>query len=120
MRFNRLGKLNFPFLSMFLGLLSVIGILGNLLSIFLIRKCRLRLGSIFNHILCCLLILHTLYMVTNMLTVASQWNNWVVLIVLFRYLLYPLKPLFFYSSTFLTVLMARERLKAIIHPWEYR
>ena len=40
--------------------------------------------------------------------------------VVFRHFLYLLKPFGLHASTFLTVLMARERHRAIRHPLEYR
>ena len=40
--------------------------------------------------------------------------------LLFSNFLYPCKPMLLYTSTFLTVLMARERFHAVKHPIEYR
>lgn len=76
--------------------------------------------SVFNSILSCLLIIHTFYILTNMILVLRMWNQSPFLDYLFPHFLYPLKPLLLHSSTFLTAVMARERYKAIRHPLEYR
>ena len=106
--------------------LGAIGILLNLLAIPVL--CRMRINSIFNKLLICLLILHTVY-ISCILLIQSMWPAWdddpqniseTWFILSFSYVLRPLQKTMRYSSTFFTTLMARQRCLAIKHPIEYR
>ena len=107
-------------------MIGSIGIVSNLLAIPIL--CSFRIKSIFNNLLICLLILHTVYLICVVLTeiILQVWVNdpqtisktWIL--VSFSYVLRPLKHIMQYSSTFLTTLMARQRFLAIRHPIEYR
>ena len=105
---------------------GIIGIISNLLAIPVL--CGRCMKSIFNKLLICLLILHTFYIISSLLTVAI-WPPWKIneddtnplwSITLFRFVLRPLNHLMLFSSIFITVLMARQRYLAIRHPIEYR
>ena len=78
------------------------------------------LSSVFNSMLASLLGLHSLYILAAMTHVLRVQTPSALLDLLFTHLLYPLKPLFLHAATLLTVIMARERCKAIRHPLEYR
>ena len=98
------------------------GFLVNFSAILLLFSAP-RLSSVFNSMLTSLLVLHTLYLVNNMTIVARSAlldETSLVLDTLFVKFLYPFKPTLLYTTTFLTVGMARERYKAIRHPLEYR
>ena len=103
-----------------------IGIISNLLAIPILSSPGM--NSIFNKLLICLLILHTIYISSVILT-ESMWPVWkddphnsfdAWVFILFSFVLHPLKQLMRYSSTFITVLMARQQYLAIRHPIEYR
>ena len=106
--------------------IAVIGIVSNLAAIPIL--CVNAMKSIFNKLLICLLILHTVYLI-GVLLMGIMWPEWknndeklseVWFIVLFSFVVYPLQQLMLYSSTFITTLMARQRYLAIRHPIEYR
>ena len=101
---------------------GIFGIISNLLMIPILSSTSMR--SIFNRLLACLLMIHTVYIMTTLTIYIGQtewiggskeWFN-----ILFPFVLHPLRPLMLYSSSFITVLMARQRYLAIRHPWEYR
>ena len=103
-------------------IMGVFGIVSNLLMIPILSSSSMK--SIFNRLLACLLIIHTIYISTTLTIYIGQtdwmegrkdWFN-----ILFPFVLHPLRPLMLYSSSFITVLMARQRYLAIRHPWEYR
>ena len=99
---------------------SVIGIVGVLMNLFsiCILSCDNRLKSLFNRILACLLIVHSLYICS---TIANYIGRmYFPYSLMFAYFLYPLRPLTLHASTLITVLMARQRFLAIRHPVEYR
>ena len=86
--------------------------------------------SIFNKLLICLLVLHTVYICCVLLT-ETMWKasdendnsqtiseSW--FIISYSFVLHPLQQLMRISSTFFTILMARQRYLAIRHPVEYR
>ena len=107
-------------------LLGGFGICLNLLAIPILFKKQL--NNIFNKLLICLLMLHTVYIVCVLLT-EMMWPAWddnfqgiseYWFIFIFSYILHPLRHLMRYSSTFFTTLMARQRFLAIRHPIEYR
>ena len=95
---------------------GVFGLICNLFSIYILSCNRLR--SVFNRLLACLLMLHTVYICSTIVKFFSrkQYNQ----SLFFAYILYPLCPMALHASTFITVLMARERFLAIRHPVEYR
>lgn len=103
----------------------IIGIIGMISNVTAIPTlCSRKMKSIFNKLLICLLILHTIYLSGAILT-QIMWPDWeppgdAWFILLFSYVLYPLDPLMVYSSTFITILLARQRYLAIRHPIEYR
>ena len=104
-----------------------IGIVFNLMAIPIL--CGLIMKSIFNKLLICLLALHTAYICTGIMTDAI-WPPWITenspaasstwFILLFSFVLHPLKQFLLFSSIFITVLMSRQRYMAIRHPIEYR
>ena len=109
---------------------GIIGIISNLLAIPVL--CGSCMKSIFNKLLICLLILHTIYIISSLFTVAF-WPPWNIIedetlpsstplwfITLFRFILRPLNHMTLFASIFITVLMARQRYLAIRHPIEYR
>ena len=109
---------------------GIIGIISNLLAIPVL--CGSCMKSIFNKLLICLLILHTIYIISSLVTVVI-WPPWntnedntilsstpLLFITLFRFVLRPLNHMMLFSSIFITVLMARQRYLAIRHPIEYR
>ena len=104
-----------------------IGIVFNLMAIPIL--CGLVMKSIFNKLLICLLALHTAYICIGIITDAI-WPPWMTedspaasstwFILLFSFVLHPLKQFLLFSSIFITVLMSRQRYIAIRHPIEYR
>ena len=104
-----------------------IGIFSNLLAIPIL--CGRGMQSIFNKLLICLLILHTVYIFSS-LVAEAMWQPWendnpqdstpFWLIILFSFVLHPLKQLMLFSSIFITILMAKQRYMAIRHPIQYR
>ena len=106
--------------------IGIVGIISNVLAIPIL--CSSCMKSIFNRLLICLLILHTVYICSVLLT-ETMWPVWkndphniseAWFIILFSFVLHPLKQLMLYSSTYITVLLARQRYLAIRHPIEYR
>ena len=87
--------------------------MGNCLAIFILGTKRRHLSSVFNSMLTCLLVLHTFYIFTNMTLIMRRYVRSYILDFLFTHFLYPLKPMLHNASTFLTVVMAKERFKAI-------
>ena len=75
---------NYIFPPNILGVVASFGIMGNLLALYILISCRLRLGSVFNYILSCLLLVHTLYMIVNMIQVIRLWAPSFLLDVVFR------------------------------------
>jgi hypothetical protein len=106
-------------------IVGVIGIVSNLVAIPIL--CSPSMKSIFNKLLICLLILHTIYicgviskgMIWQRLDNDENRKSEVWSTIVFSYV-YPLPELMLYSSTFITMLMARQRYLAIRHPIEYR
>lgn len=108
-------------------IIGIIGIASNLLAIPIL--CNKSMKSVFNKLLICLLILHTIYIFCSILS-ETLWPEWekddqahisnFSFIILFSFILHPLKQLMLFSSIFITVLMARQRYLAIRHPVEYR
>ena len=113
--------------SVFQLIIGIIGIASNLLAIPIL--CNKSMRSVFNKLLICLLILHTIYIFCSILS-ETLWPEWekddqaqisnFSFIILFSFILHPLKQLMLFSSIFITVLMARQRYLAIRHPVEYR
>ena len=105
-------------------IVGLIGILANISAIPILRKKTMK--SCFNTLLICLLILHTVYTsaVILMEIISPTWDNpridGLKLIVIFYYVLDPLQHLMLYSSTIITVLLARQRYHALRYPIEYR
>ena len=107
--------------------IGIIGITSNLIAIPIL--CNKSMKSVFNKLLICLLILHTIYIFCSVLT-ENLWPEWEKddqsqifsdsFIILFPFILHPLKQFMLFSSIFITVLMARQRYLAIRHPVEYR
>ena len=106
--------------------IGVVGIVSNLTAI--PSLCSTRMKSVFNKLLLCLLIVHTVYIIA-VLSIQLMWPAWVDdsydksnawFIILFSFVLYPFEQIMLYSSTFITTLMARQRYIAIRHPIEYR
>lgn len=117
------------------------GILCNILAMLLLATSK-RLNSVFNKTLFFLLLIHTLFIVDSlMLELYKVYKGFIFNVIytkvrrekvkchIFMHMpffhtypqvIYPLKPTFHYTSTFLTVLMARERFQAVRHPVEYR
>lgn len=93
-----------------------LGLLSNLFAIYIL-SCE-KLKNLFNRLLACLLMVHTVYIFSTATIVLSRDHY--TRTVFFSYFLYPLRPLALHSSTFITVLMARQRFLAIRHPVEYR
>ena len=125
---------NVEFLKTIIGLESVaqltigiIGITSNLIAIPIL--CNKTMKSVFNKLLICMLILHTIYIFCSVLS-ENLWPESenddqkqifsYMFMILFRFILHPLKQFMLFSSIFITVLMARQRYLAIRHPVEYR
>ena len=99
----------------------VVGILGIIANTFAIQiLCSNRLVSFFNSLLACLLVMHTIYILSNLLVFLSHKSTLYIVSATFSYVLYPLRSVALHSSTYTTVLMARQRYLAIRHPIEYR
>ena len=90
--------------------LGAMGIVLNLLSIPVL--CSMRINSIFNKLLICLLLLHTVYIICILL-IQSMWPAWdddsqnisePWFILSFSYVLRPLQKTMRYSSTFLSLI----------------
>ena len=102
-----------------------VGIICNLLAIPLL--CGPVMKSVFNKLLICLLTLHTMY-IGSVLLIEIMWPAWknepriseAWFIISFSFVLHPLRQFMLYSSTFITVLIARQRYIAIRHPIQYR
>ena len=120
--YDRIESVSFWIEGVFQFIVGVFGIVANLLVITILGKARLR--SIFNSLLGCLLVLHTIYISHTLImyigraVIMSTSGGWFT--VLFSYLLYPVRPMILNSTAFITVLMARQRFFAIRHPMEYR
>lgn len=107
-------------------IVGIIGVISNLLAIPIL--CGKGMRSVFNKLLICLLILHTIYIFCSILY-ETFWSEWekddqqnaftLLFIILFSYVLHPLKQFMLFSSIFITILMARQRYLAIRHPVEY-
>ena len=106
--------------------IAIIGIVSNLAAVPIL--CSNAMKSIFNKLLICLLLLHTVYL-CGVLLMGIMWPEWenndeklseVWFMILFSFVVYPLQQLMLYSTTFITTLMARQRYLAIRHPIEYR
>ena len=108
---------------------GIVGIISNLLSIPILSSAGMK--SIFNKLLICLLVFHTVYIVCVLLTETFMWKasndntnsqsisvSW--FIISYSFVLHPLQQLMRISATFFTILMARQRYLAIRHPVEYR
>ena len=103
-------------------IIGTIGVLSNLAAI--PTLCQHSMKSIFNKLLICLLLLHTIYLLGVILT-QVMWTDWELhpkswLFILYSFVLHPLEPLMLYSATLITTLLARQRYLAIRHPIEYR
>ena len=107
--------------------ICIIGMFSNLTAIPILRANSMK--SIFNKLLTCLLLLHTMYLF-GVLLIGIMWPQWKVhdeklnevwfIVIFVVYVVYPSQQLMLYSSTFITTLMARQRYLAIRHPIEYR
>ena len=88
---------------------GVLGAVGNLLAIAVLGGGR-RLRSFFNRLLTCLLVVHTVYIANSLVLEVYKKNpGYLAFDLLFSNFFYPCKPMLLYTTTFLTVLMARER-----------
>ena len=103
----------------------IVGIFGVIVNLAVIPiLCNASMKSRFNRLLACLLVLHTIYICLSFTfyfgrtAIMGASGGWFT--VFFSYVLYPLGPLILHSTTFFTVLMARQRYLAIRHPIEYR
>lgn len=107
--------------------LGVCGILANASAALILTRSRRLRGSSFNALLTALLIVHSLYIADGLgLDVYSFVRKGGgdggdrLFHHVFSNFLFPCQPMLLYSSTCLTVLMARERCFAIKHPIAYR
>ena len=121
---NGIERTSFWVEGVFQLIVGLTGILANISAIPILRQKSMK--SSFNTLLICLLILHTVYTsaVILMEIISPTWDNpridGLKLIVIFYYVLDPLQHLMLYSSTIITVLLARQRYHAIRYPIEYR
>ena len=109
--------------------IGIIGITFNILAIPILSSKKMR--NVFNKLLISLLVLHSIYICCVLLTKA-MWKETpeeqyhpqsflrTVFIYSYSYFLRPLKRFVRISSTFLTILIARERYLAVRHPIQYR
>lgn len=117
-----IGNISFWLQGIFKFIIGIIGVISNLAAI--PTLCHQSMKSIFNKLLISLLVLHTIYLLAVIFT-QMMWPDWENhpkdwFIVLFIFVLKPLQPLMLYSTTFITILLARQRYLAIRHPIEYR
>ena len=117
-------QMEFLFLSSFLlegvvqMMICVLGILGNIASIFILTRPQFR--SCFNQLLAVLASYDFLYLLTMMLEsmkrLGAETNTQ---ILLFPFLLFPLNYIAMTGSIFMTVCVAIERYIAVSHPLYY-
>eukprot|EP00095_Tigriopus_kingsejongensis_P004803 maker-scaffold182_size278544-snap-gene-0.12 protein:Tk04803 transcript:maker-scaffold182_size278544-snap-gene-0.12-mRNA-1 annotation:"fmrfamide receptor" len=99
--------------------LGILGILGNLLAIYILVRGK-KLQSNFNKILTCLLAVHTTYIINSLTLEIYKQTGGIPFDIIFSNVLYPCKSMLLYTSTFLTLFMARERYLAVRYPIQYR
>ena len=99
-------------------ILSLLGILGNIVSIFLLTRPELR--SCFNQLLAVLASYDLLYLFTMMMESVKKLGleTWIQ-IQLFPYILHPLNSVAMTGSIFMTIAVARERYIAVFQPIFY-
>ncbi|TRY68381.1 hypothetical protein TCAL_12021 [Tigriopus californicus] len=95
------------------------GVVGNICAISVILKSS-KLRSVFNYILVCSLLIHTSFILSALTIEVYKKVGGKTFGEIFCHFLYAFRPMLLHSSTFLTVLMARERLRAIQDPVSYR
>ena len=104
-----------------------IGIVSNILAVLVMLRSRM-MESIFNKFLTCLLVLHSIYISCELITEAihpSWYSNTediakMSFTIYIYYVLQPMGKFMLYSSTFFTVLMARQRYVASCKPMQHR
>ena len=109
--------------------IGIVGITFNIFAIPILSSKKMK--NIFNKLLISLLVLHSIYICCVLLTKA-MWKETpdekyhpesfsrTLFIYSYSYFLHPLKRFVRISSTFLTILIARERYLAVRHPIQYR
>ncbi|TRY73828.1 hypothetical protein TCAL_01922, partial [Tigriopus californicus] len=100
-------------------LIGVLGMVGNLLAIYILVKGK-KLQSNFNKILTCLLAVHSIYILNSLTLEVYKKTGGITFDIIFSNILYPCKPMLLYTSTLLTMFLTRERYLAIRYPIEYR
>ena len=99
-------------------IISTLGVLGNLVSIFLLTRPKLR--SCFNQLLAVLASFDLLYLITMLLeSMRKVGLETETHILLFPNILYPLNSIAMTGSIFMTVGVATERYIAVYHPLYY-
>ena len=98
--------------------ISLLGILGNVVSIFLLTRPELR--SCFNQLLAVLATYDLLYLITMLLESLRRLGlESYPQILLFPYILHPFNSIAMTGSIFMTVGVATERYVAVYSPHEY-
>ena len=105
-----------------LSVIGFIGILGNLLSLKILRKDSMR-KTTFDEMLTHLLILDTMlvifFLVDAMTTIVFQSSpNWYK--VLYPFVIHPGKTISMSATVFMVVAVSADRQRAICHPMLYR
>ena len=99
-------------------IISTLGVLGNIVSIFLLTRPELR--SCFNQLLAVLASFDLLYLITMLLeSMRKVGLETEPQLLLFPYILYPLNSIAMTGSIFMTVGVATERYIAVYHPLYY-
>ena len=106
----------------FLSVVGCIGIMGNLISLHILRKDSMRKTS-FDEMLTHLLILDTImvifFLLDSMTTnVFEQTPDWYI--ILYPYVIHPGKAIFVSATVFMVVAVSADRQRAICHSMLYR
>jgi len=93
---------------------GLIGCLANAAAVFVSLRSKRIPSTVFNALLVCLLATHTLYILDSLaLVVYKACGSGFLMQWVFAKVLYPVKTILLYLSTYITVLMARERCRAV-------
>ena len=99
-------------------IISCLGILGNVTSIFILT--RKELYSFFNQLLVVLVMYDLIYLITTMIESTTKLGvEHEAHTFLFPYLLYPLNAMSMMGSIYMTMAVGLERYIAVYHPIEY-
>ena len=119
---RKLFFLRFWIEGIILSVVGCIGIMGNLISLHILRKDSMRKTS-FDEMLTHLLILDTImvifFLLDSMTTnVFEQTPDWYI--ILYPYVIHPGKAIFVSATVFMVVAVSADRQRAICHSMLYR